>query len=37
VVHVNDNDENIRLANTNQKVQLASNQFEHALHEDMDD
>jgi hypothetical protein len=37
VVLANNNDEGIRLANTNQKVQLVSNQIEHALHEDMDD
>ncbi len=37
VVCANDNDEGIRLRNINQKVQLTSNQIDHALHEDMDD
>jgi predicted RNA-binding protein with PUA domain len=37
VVLANNNDEGIRLANTNQEVQLTSNQIEHALHKDMDD
>jgi hypothetical protein len=37
VICENNNDESIRLANTNQEVQWASNQIDHALHEDMDD